>query len=163
MGGHQQATICHPKTKQHRDPDQATALLIAVIKDHEDRHHPQTAVIQDCPSANSWNQRVSNETAPRRLSRNLSMSSVVIRYDPAPCMIIGCDGTQCHRVVTLSIVVSITVPIAVSIGVEIEQSRGVGNVSVCSMSLVHFVPLYTHRNWLEIVDVHIVMTCRCSV
>ena len=62
---------------------------------------------------------------------------------------------------------SIGVPIAVSIGVEIcveiEQSRGVGNVSLCPMSLVHFVPLYTHRYWLELVDVHIMMTCRCSV
>ena len=69
--------------------------------------------------------------------------------------------TVCRLLVSIvvSIVVSIGVPIGVSIGVEmcveIEQSRGVGNVSVCPMSLVHFVPLYTHRYWLELVDVHV--------
>ena len=52
----------------------------------------------------------------------------------------------------MSISVSISVEIDVPIGMEIEQSQGFGNVSVC-----------THRNWLEIVDIHIQMTCRCSV
>ena len=40
---------------------------------------------------------------------------------------------------------------------------GFGNVSVSPMPLVHFVPLYTHRYWLGMMDVHNMMTCRCSV
>ena len=48
-----------------------------------------------------------------------------------------------------------------SIGVEIGQLSEVWERVGVLHVIGPFVPLYTHRNWLELVDVHILMTCRC--
>ena len=51
--------------------------------------------------------------------------------------------------------------IAVSIGVEIGQLSEVWERVGVLHVIGPFAPLYTHRYWLELADVHIV-TCRCS-
>ena len=67
------------------------------------------------------------------------------------------------RVLPAMIPVAFTMSIAVSIGVEIEQLSEVRERVGVLHVIGPLVPLYTHRCWLGMMDVHNMMTCRCSV